>query len=241
MDFEFAGRLNGKQKAIGFILLVPTYLFITPTLVEAGLYFFVKYVKVLDIYTINILLNFFSTLISMIFAVVLLKDFFIDNIKAFRQNLVKNILWSATAGLGIMYLISYLANILIVLFLGTTDSATNQLLFESLIENNFIFMAIQAIVFAPIVEELIFRGLIFRTFRQYNIYLGHFISAFCFGFIHIYQGLFAGDMTQLIYLLSYGGMGFAFSLVYEKRKTIVAPMIVHMLNNLIATLLITVL
>ncbi|MBM6929496.1 CPBP family intramembrane metalloprotease [[Clostridium] spiroforme] len=238
MDLEFAGRLNGKQKAIGFILLLPTYLYITPTLVEAGLYFFVKYVKVLDIYTINIYLNFFSTLVSMIFAVVLFKDFFIDNIRKFKQNLSKNILWSATAGLGINYLISYLANILIILFLGTSDSASNQLLFESLIENSFLLMAIQAIVFAPIVEELIFRGLVFRSFRQYNIYLAHFISAFCFGFIHIYQGLFAGDFTQLVYLLSYGGMGFAYSFVYEKRKTIVAPMIVHMLNNLIATIII---
>ena len=238
MDLEFAGRLNGKQKAIGFILLLPNYLYITPTLVEAGLYFFVKYVKVLDIYTINIYLNFFSTLISMIFAVVLFKDFFIDNIRKFKQNLSKNILWSATAGLGINYLISYLANILIILFLGTSDSASNQLLFESLIENSFLLMAIQAIVFAPIVEELIFRGLVFRSFRQYNIYLAHFISAFCFGFIHIYQGLFAGDFTQLVYLLSYGGMGFAYSFVYEKRKTIVAPMTVHMLNNLIATIII---
>ena len=238
MDLEFAGRLNGKQKAIGFILLLPTYLYITPTLVEAGLYFFVKYVKVLDIYTINIYLNFFSTLVSMIFAVVLFKDFFIDNIRKFKQNLSKNILWSATAGLGINYLISYLTNILIILFLGTSDSASNQLLFESLIENSFLLMAIQAIVFAPIVEELIFRGLVFRSFRQYNIYLAHFISAFCFGFIHIYQGLFAGDFTQLVYLLSYGGMGFAYSFVYEKRKTIVAPMIVHMLNNLIATIII---
>ena len=238
MDLEFAGRLNGKQKAIGFILLLPTYLYITPTLVEAGLYFFVKYVKVLDIYTINIYLNFFSTLVSMIFAVVLFKDFFIDNIRKFKQNLSKNILWSATAGLGINYLISYLANILIILFLGTSDSASNQLLFESLIENSFLLMAIQAIVFAPIVEELIFRGLVFRSFRQYNIYLAHFISAFCFGFIHIYQGLFAGDFTQLVYLLSYGGMGCAYSFVYEKRKTIVAPMIVHMLNNLIATIII---
>lgn len=239
MDLEFAGKLNGKQKAIGFILLIPTYLFITPLFVEAGLYLYVKYVHVLDIYTINIMLNFFSTLISMLFAIILLKDFFKDNIRKFKENLLINTIWSLTAGVGIMYLISYLANVIIVLALGTSDTASNQLLFESLIENNFIFMAIQAVIFAPIVEELIFRGLVFRTFRKYNVFWGHFISAFFFGFIHIYQGLFAGDMTQLLYLLSYGGMGFAFSLVYEKRKTIVAPMLVHMANNLIATILIT--
>lgn len=238
MDFEFAGRLNGKQKAIGFILLLPTYLFITPIFVEAGLYFFVKYVQVLDYYTINVFLNFFSTLISMIFSIILFKDFLIENIKKFKEKLFNNIIWSATAGLGIMYLISYISNIIITLFLGSSDTASNQLLFESLIENNFIFMALQAIIFAPIVEELIFRGLIFRSLRGYNMYLAHFVSAFLFGFIHIYQGLLAGDMTQLLYLLSYGGMGFAFSLAYEKKKTICAPIFIHFLNNLIATVIV---
>lgn len=238
MDFEFAGKLNGKQKAIGFILLIPTYLFITPLFVEAGLYFYVKYVHTLDYYTLNVFLNFFSTLISMLFAIILFKDFFIDNIKKFKEKLLNNIIWSATAGIGIMYFISYVSNVIITLVLGNSDTASNQLLFESLIEKNFVFMALQAVLFAPIVEELIFRGLIFRSLRGYNMYLAHFVSAFLFGFIHIYQGLFAGDMTQLLYLLSYGGMGFAFSLAYEKRKTIVAPMFVHFLNNLIATVIV---
>ena len=105
MDFEFAGKLNGKQKAIGFILLIPTYLFITPLFVEAGLYFYVKYVHTLDYYTLNVFLNFFSTLISMLFAIILFKDFFIDNIKKFKEKLLNNIIWSATAGIGIMYFI----------------------------------------------------------------------------------------------------------------------------------------
>lgn len=241
MDFEFAGKLNGKQKAIGFILLIPTYMFITPIFVEAGLYFFIKHFHMLDYYTINILLNFFSTLISMLFAVILFKDFLIENIKKFKENMFNNIVWSATAGIGIMYLISYIANIIITLVLGNSDTASNQLLFESLMEKNLIFMAIQAVLFAPIVEELIFRGLIFRSIRGYNKYLAHFISAFLFGFIHIYQGLLAGDFTQLLYLLSYGGMGFAFSLAYEKKKTICVPMIVHLLNNLISIIVISVL
>jgi len=238
MDFEFAGKLNGKQKAIGFILLIPTYLFITPIFVEAGLYFFVKYVHTLDYYTLNVFLNFFSTLISLLFALVLFKDFLIENIKRFKEKLFNNIIWSATAGIGIMYLISYISNIVITLILGNSDTASNQLLFESLIEKNFIFMALQAIFFAPVVEELIFRGLIFRSLRGYNMYLAHFVSAFLFGFIHIYQGLLAGDFTQLLYLLSYGGMGFAFSLAYEKKKTICVPIIVHFLNNLIATIIV---
>ena len=135
-----------------------------------------------------------------------------------------------------MYAISMITNIVISSFLGHANTSSNQLLFESLLDKGLILMIIQSVILAPIVEEVIFRGLIFRTLRDYNKYMAHFVSALCFGFIHIYSGLFAGDLTQLFYLLSYGGSGLAFSYAYEARKTIVAPIIIHMVNNLIAVI-----
>lgn len=236
MSLEFAGKLNGKQKAIGFILLIPAYLYIIPMFVEAGLYFYLKYVQILDYYTITILLNFFIVITTLIFEIILLKDFLIENIKKFKERLFDNIIWSMTAGIGIMYLISYVANIIISLCLGSSDSASNQLLFESLIDKGFLLMAFQSVVLAPIVEEIIFRGLIFRSIRTYNKYLAHIVSAVCFGFIHIYQGLFAGDLSQLFYLLSYGGMGLAFSYAYESKKNIIVPILIHIINNLVAVI-----
>lgn len=236
MSQEFAGRLNGKQKAIGFILLIPTYIYIAPILIQAGMYAYVKYIQPIDSYTLNILLNFFLALVIFLFEVILLKDFLIDNIKKFKEKLFDNIVWPLTAGIGVMYAIAIVSNTLITLFLGSSDSASNQLLFEALLDKGFVLMAIQSILLAPIVEEIIFRGLIFGSIREHHKYLAHFISALCFGFVHIYSGLFAGDLTQLFYLLSYGGSGLAFSYAYESRKTIVAPILVHMANNLIAVL-----
>ena len=95
-------------------------------------------------------------------------------------------------------------------------------------------MFIQSVILAPVLEELLFRGLVFRSLRDKSKWLAIFASSFLFGFLHIYSALFAGDLSQLIYLLSYGGMGFAFSYAYEKRKTIC---LMHMINNLVAIIL----
>ena len=97
--------------------------------------------------------------------------------------------------------------------------------------------AFQSVILAPIVEELLFRGLVFRSLTDKSKWLAIFASSFLFGFLHIYSALFAGDLSQLIYLFSYGGMGFAFSYAYEKRKTICVPILMHMINNLVAIIL----
>ena len=201
MTNRLAGRINGKQKAIGFILLFPMYLFIVPRFVNFVIYLLLKYTSIThDLTTLGIYLNLVCSLISFAFAVVLLKDFLIENIKKFKEELSTNILYSATIGIGMIY------------------------------------MFIQSVILAPVLEELLFRGLIFRSLRSINRNLAFFASAFLFGFLHIYSALFAGDLTQLVYLLSYGGMGFVFTYTYEKRKTICVPMLIHMINNLVAVL-----
>ncbi|WP_333576609.1 CPBP family intramembrane glutamic endopeptidase [Faecalibacillus intestinalis] len=137
-----------------------------------------------------------------------------------------------------IYGISIVANMIInfVLGGGSNDSA-NQLLFEDYLNNGALLMAFQSVILAPILEELLFRGLVFRSLRDKSKWLAIFASSFLFGFLHIYSALFAGDLSQLIYLFSYGGMGFAFSYAYEKRKTICVPILMHMINNLVAIIL----
>ena len=161
MNQQFAGKLNGKQKAIGFILLIPIYMHIAPMFIQAGLYLYIKYVQSLDRYTINILLNFFIAVVIFVFEIVVFKDFLIENIKKFKEKILDNITWSLTAGIGVMYAISMITNMVISSFLGHANTSSNQLLFESLLGKGLILMIIQSVILAPIVEEVIFRGLIF--------------------------------------------------------------------------------
>ena len=160
------------------------------------------------------------------------------NIKRFKEHFTDNFVYSITIGIVMIYGISIVANMIInfVLGGGSNDSA-NQLLFEDYLNNGALLMAFQSVILAPILEELLFRGLVFRSLRDKSKWLAIFASSFLFGFLHIYSALFAGDLSQLIYLFSYGGMGFAFSYAYEKRKTICVPILMHMINNLVAIIL----
>ena len=45
MTESFAGKINGKQKAIGFILLFPLYLYVIPRFANFGIYSFIKVYK----------------------------------------------------------------------------------------------------------------------------------------------------------------------------------------------------
>ena len=221
MTESFAGKINGKQKAIGFILLFPLYLYVIPRFANFGIYLLLKYTNITrDTTILGIYLNLICSLLSFVLVVWLLKDF------------------SITIGIVMIYGISIVANMIInfVLGGGSNDSA-NQLLFEDYLNNGALLMAFQSVILAPILEELLFRGLVFRSLRDKSKWLAIFASSFLFGFLHIYSALFAGDLSQLIYLFSYGGMGFAFSYAYEKRKTICVPILMHMINNLVAIIL----
>ena len=200
MTESFAGKINGKQKAIGFILLFPLYLYVIPRFANFGIYLLLKYTNITrDTTVLGIYLNLICSLLSFVLVVWLLRDFLIDNIKRFKEHFTDNFVYSITIGIVMIYGISIVANMIINFVLGG--------------------------------------GLVFRSLRDKSKWLAIFASSFLFGFLHIYSALFAGDLSQLIYLFSYGGMGFAFSYAYEKRKTICVPILMHMINNLVAIIL----
>lgn len=78
-------------------------------------------------------------------------------------------------------------------------------------------------ILVPVAEELVFRGLIYRRLRRYSKILpAILISAFLFGIYH-------GNVVQFIYAF-FAGIGLAF--VYEKKKSIFAPIILHVVMNI---------
>ncbi|WP_047979538.1 CPBP family intramembrane glutamic endopeptidase [Ornithinibacillus contaminans] len=89
-----------------------------------------------------------------------------------------------------------------------------------------LFAIIPAII-APILEEVIFRKIIFGTlYMHMNFFLAALLSAFAFGIIH-------GEPEHL---LIYASMGFVFAFLYVKTKTIIVPIIVHMALNSISVI-----
>lgn len=86
-----------------------------------------------------------------------------------------------------------------------------------------ILLAVTAFAWAPLVEELIFRGGIYRHLRgRMPVAVAAIVSALIFGFMHGYEPLL---------LLPVITLGFNFALIREWRGSLVASMTAHALHN----------
>ena len=80
-------------------------------------------------------------------------------------------------------------------------------------------MVLIAVVIAPVVEEFLFRGIIFQRFAvKWGTTVGILISSFIFGLLH-------SDILGAFVF------GIVMSLLYINTKTLLVPIACHMLNN----------
>ena len=111
----------------------------------------------------------------------------------------------------------------------------NDMNIDALISQNFNVMAVMSVVFAPIVEECLFRGALFGTIRKRSRFLAYFVTIAFFAFYHLFPYFISEYRWQLwVYLLQYVPASFALCRVYEKSETIWCPIALHALNNLMA-------
>lgn len=86
---------------------------------------------------------------------------------------------------------------------------------------------VSVVLLAPVFEELVFRGLICRGLAKYNAGFAVVFSALLFSLAHLSLG-------QSIPVF---GMGIVFGYLYYRSGSIKVPVVVHMVNNLVATLI----
>lgn len=132
---------------------------------------------------------------------------------------------------GLMYLCVFFVAAIQV-SLGVSEQSTNQNLLETL---PLWYLVPSAVIFAPVVEEAIFRG-VFRRFIK-NDLLFVIISGVSFGLLHT---LFSEETLYMaiVQSLNYVAMGIVLSYSYVKSNNIFMPMLVHMIQNTIGVLVI---
>lgn len=93
-----------------------------------------------------------------------------------------------------------------------------------------------AVVIAPVHEELFFRGVLFRAVRdRHGLVLGLVVTGIGFALIHYLPGPWQ-DSVLLMAVMLVNGMALAW--FYERRGTLVAPIVAHMVFNVIGLSLI---
>lgn len=145
---------------------------------------------------------------------------FKDYIKNFKDYVKKYFeYWSLAFGLMIV------SNFVIVTLFP--DSVANN---QENVNNIFgiapVYMIISAVIFAPIVEETIFRLSIHNFIKNDKLFI--FISGIIFGGLHV---LGSENLVNYIYIIPYSIPGFVFAYTLVKSKNIFVPMSLHFFHN----------
>lgn len=90
---------------------------------------------------------------------------------------------------------------------------------------SFLIVFVSAVIIAPIVEEVLFRGVIFdKISNRWNARWGMFVSSLIFGFFHM-------DPIGAFFF------GAVLCMVYLQTRSLLLPILCHAINNFIALLL----
>jgi len=147
----------------------------------------------------------------------------------FEDHNKKEILYVFAINLLFAFLFTFLISSLDIL-IGLTDPSWISVWDIETVEVDssvLILDAIGAIIFAPIMEELIFRGVIFNRLKiRTGIIPAMLISSFVFAIGHDFGGMTSAFM-----------FGICMCILYLKTDNILIPMSVHFINNVVATIL----
>ena len=154
------------------------------------------------------------------------------------------ILKFALLGYGLAFLANLLTNDLFFYFLpnhfyydetGPHFYNVCKVALESLARENFPLTAVAVILFVPVVEELLYRGVVFGSLVQKNLPLAYVIStiAYCLVLTVPVLGQYRTDYVILSFI-QYLPINLMFCWIYTRSETILTPILAHMIMNAVS-------
>jgi membrane protease YdiL (CAAX protease family) len=227
-------KIDLKKTAISLGVIVIVY-FLTSII---AVYFPVELIRKTDYVKINVTFNAAFSTIMLIVTVYLMRHNLAESMKNVTEYKATNTIKWLLYGLMLCYLAEILATVIrkiIGLFCDVNFIGGNQqAIYRSFSE--FPFLISVFVLVAPIYEELIFRGMLFRVLKEKTTFLIALIgSAAAFGMIHVTSEIISGNISMAITnSLLYFSLGIALALFYEKRRNISLCIATHFFINLIA-------
>ncbi len=220
-----ASENKGMQilKGIGiFLVLLVSYLFI-PQIIGSIFYHTFKMNEYVAVFIGN---TFYAIGLFIVF-----RDMFISKIKEFFKNFSEyygNSLkyW----GFGLIAMV--VTNLILSYLVFSGDIAANEEANRAFLGEYPIIGLISISILAPFVEEMIFRFGVKKITGMSKWF--PLVSAIVFGLPHALTGISSlpRDAIQLLYIIPYGALGYAFGYIYQKYDNIFCSMSVHMTHNL---------
>ena len=138
-------------------------------------------------------------------------------------------------GLLVNYALSLVVSPVLLLALdGSVDNPNNAALLE-IAQQDLGMIKAASIFLAPLVEESLFRGVVFGSLRPRHRVWAYVLSVSLFSLLHVWQYiLVSADASLLVYVLQYIPSSVALAVCYERSGSIWPPVFLHMLLNSLA-------
>ena len=102
-------------------------------------------------------------------------------------------------------------------------------------KNGYTLTAIGVVILVPLVEEVLYRGLIFRNLYRSSQAAAYLVSMAAFAAIHVLGYIGSESVTTLVLcFLQYLPAGLCLAWTYAKADNIFAPIVVHAIVNAVA-------
>lgn len=202
---ELTNYVN-KYSALVLLIVSLLLLFVIPNFIDFK-YYYIVYI------------------ILFIYAVFVFRKQLVHDIKIFKEYFKEyNAVVFKTWGKALIIIM--IINIIIQIFTDTS-TATNQESLQQMFNKIPIAVAALSMIYAPIVEEILFRG-VFRKFINKK-YLYIIMSGFIFGLLHVIDDF--QTISELLYILVYSTLGCALASLYYKTNNICTNIYMHFLQN----------
>ena len=218
------GRSLSRAEAIAGWCYLPFYL----VLLSAGIQYLAAALHVsLTALTINII--YFS--VNLLFVLLVFRNFLLQR---FFGSGFWNFVQALILGFALYYAGTWAVQALEHLLAGQVTIYNNVTVNELIFENRYVMLAV-SVVFAPVIEETLVRGVVFGTIRPASRVLAYIVSALLFTLMHNWQyfGLYPFG-SMLLSCLAYVPASAALCWTYEKAGTIWAPITIHAIINAIS-------
>jgi membrane protease YdiL (CAAX protease family) len=140
-------------------------------------------------------------------------------------------LFSVAGAYMINMALSYAVALLLIQFVETGENPNDQTIF-SLVGREFNITKALAIFIAPVLEETLFRGVLFGGLYRRGRILAYITAILLFSFYHVWEyALATMDPRMLVYMLQYLPVSFALCWCYERSGSLWAPIALHMFLN----------
>ena len=144
------------------------------------------------------------------------------------------VLVSALMGLAVYYGASVLVNYLVFVLCPDFLNLNNEGIAE-LTRGNPVLMFVAIVFFAPVAEELLFRGLLFRNMLRFGKLTGWICSVAAFALVHVLGYVGEYDLLRfLLATLQYIPAGVALCYSYYRSGSVFSPIIMHIFINFLA-------